>query len=175
MRKLVVALFLLCAAVSPSALHASVIDYHFAYTGLSNGDADFSFDIITPGFITTTGLSPIAAIPTSLGYTILNYGENISGEFLFSNTGGAIDDLEETFSGTSFAFNPDVLQADYYQTLGTFTGFGFGNAPSYFNAHATLTITSEPSATTPEPSTIGLLGTGLTGLFYVGRRRFLRS
>jgi hypothetical protein len=176
MRKFVVVLFLLCAAVSPSALRASNIDYHFSYTGLSNGQPNFSFDIITPGFITTTGFFTLTTPdPTSLGYTIVNYGEDTEGFFAFSNAGGSISNTpggEVGFSGTTFDFNPNVKQTDYYQTFGTFSGTAIGNDPSFaspfFNATATLTIT-------PEPSTIGLLGTGLSGLMYFGRRRFFRS
>ncbi len=180
MRKLVVALFLLCAAVSPSALRASDIDYSFSYTNVvtSTGVSlpNFSFNIITPGFITTTGISTLVVPdPTSLGYTIVNYGEDTEGFFVFDNSGGSISNNvggEVGFSGTTFDFDPDVKQTDYYQTFGTFTGTAIGNdpsfTPSFFNANVTLTIT-------PEPSTIGLLGTGLTSLFYIGRRRFLRS
>jgi hypothetical protein len=172
MRKLIVVLFVLCAAVSPSALRASNIDYHFSYTGLSNGDPNFSFDIVTPGFITTTGFFTLATPdPTSLGYTIVNYGEDTEGFFAFSNAGGSISNTsggEVGFSATTFDFDPNTKQADYFQSYGTFTGTAIGNAPTFFNANVTLTIT-------PEPSTIGLLGTGLSGLFYIGRRRFLRS
>jgi hypothetical protein len=85
--RLFAAVFVLAA--STLAAKADTFDYQFSFSNLSNGDADFSLNILTSGLITTTDFSPLATpLPTTLGYPVNNFGENHFGQFLFSNAGG---------------------------------------------------------------------------------------
>ncbi len=166
------AVVLAAAAVAVPA-SANII-YDFAFTGLSGGHADFALEMVSPTYITTTGLAPLmAAQPTSLGYDVLNFGANNIGWFGFSNSGGVLADLSFGFSNTSFLYFPEVAQVGYFTAPGVYAGRVDGNAPSEFVGHATLTITDTSLApSVPEPMTWSLmiLGFGLAGLALRRRR-----
>ena len=163
----------LCLA-QPAA--ASIL-YDFSFTKLSDGQADFALHYVAPDYITVTGLGPVAAQSTSLGYDVLNFGTNKLGIFLFSNTGGFITDSGVGYSDTTFSFDPSILAAAYLTAPGVYAGTVSGNVGPIlhtFGGSAQLTITDTATSGgggVPEPATWALM---LTGFGLVGatlRRR----
>ncbi len=156
------------ATAAVAAPASANIVYDFSFTGLNGGHADFALEMVSPTYITTTGLAPLmAAQPTSLGYDVLNFGANKIGWFGFSNSGGFLADLSFGFSNTSFLYEPGFAQVGYFTAPGVYAGRVDGNAPSEFFGDATLTITDTSlSSSAPEPMTWSLmiLGFGLAGV-----------
>ena len=161
----------LCLA-QPAA--ASIL-YDFSFTDISGGYADFALHYVEPTYITVTGMGPVAAQSTSVGYDVLNFGASKQGMFAFSNTGGVITDSGATFTSTTFIFLPGSLAVAYLTSPGVYGGTILGNAShGSFGGDAQLTITdtSISSGGVPEPATWALMlaGFGLVG-FTLRRRR----
>ena len=126
-----------------------------------------------------TGTATIAASPTpstftnGTSFTLTNIaatylGQTFSGDVTFFETGGA-GGGGQVFGGDKLYTGPD--SAPTFK-LGTFTLNGLvdlGNGP--VQETATVTITQVPTTPTPEPGTLGLVGTAGLGLVEAVRRR----
>jgi hypothetical protein len=161
-----------CIAVAAPA--SANIVYDFSFKGLSNGDADFSLEVVSPTYLTTSGLAALpGALPTSLGYDVLNFGTNNIGWFGFSNSGGSLGDGGFGYSSTSFLYTPAVNHPGYITAPGVYAGDVNGNAPFAFSGSATLTVTDTSlTGSVPEPMTWTLMiaGFGLAGVALRRRR-----
>ncbi len=171
----------LCAALLSAAPASASIIYKFDFTNLTNVQSgtgnDFSITLTYSDYVQTTGMAPIAgpAQPTTLGYSVLYAGTSSIGWWGFDDDGSAsIDDGGYSHgSGNqylSFLFEtPYPYSSSYYSAPGVYTGSVSGNAPTYFNGSASLTITDTNAV--PEPGTLALASLALVGLAATRRRK----
>ncbi len=170
------AIGILCTALLTAPASAAVI-YKFDFSNLSGVQSgtgnDFSITLTYSDYVQTSSMTPITgpAQSTTLGYSVLYTGTNSIGWWGFDDDGSA--SIENGFysfgSGSqylSFLFEPAPYQSNYYSTPGVYIGSVSGNAPSYFNGSAQLTITQ-----VPEPGTLALTGLALAGLAASRRRK----
>jgi len=178
MRKTVLSLTLLASAfVLPFAAHADAID-DFVLT--ANGvDITFSLPASPPGNESTCPTSgPISCLPgseTAFYVTTLVTTNGVSSEeglaFPTIRFGGGMSIGATRYFGNQQLFEPDAANPTFL--TGTFDLSTFSVVPSPNPVvDYTLTITPErPAAPTPEPSTLGLHGTGVLGLIGLARSR----
>jgi hypothetical protein len=180
MRKFVFPLTLLVSAlVLPHTAHADTID-NFVLTG--NGlDLTFSLPASPPGNEMTcpTGIITsclpgsqtnfyASTLVTTNGVTAMKAIDFPTGLFL-----GGMD--IELIPGRLFGlqlFTPDAANPTF--KTGTFDLYTINRGGGPLVLDYSLSITPETTAQTPEPSTLGLFGTGVLGLIGVARKR-LRS
>jgi hypothetical protein len=176
MRKIVFPLVLLASAfVQPLAAHADTID-DFVLTG--NGlDITFSLPASPPGNeMTCPPISPsclpgsetafnVSTIVTTNGVSSL---ESLSFPTLRFGGGVSIGiDPGRLFGGV--LFTPDAATPTFL--TGTFDLDAINPKGDPPVLDYVLTITPETTATTPEPSTLALFGTGMVGLIEFARTR----
>jgi hypothetical protein len=119
-------------------------------------------------------------LPTSLGYSVNNFGENDLGWFTFSQSGGSIADNGLYYSSTTLSFLSGLPFPTNYLSVGSYTGNLSGDAvyPTTgstlgFQGKASLTITDISASPVPEPSNLVLLATGLLSLTGIARKQFI--
>lgn len=156
----------------PMASASATVSYNFKVSNLmlqqGKTAADFSIVITEPNYLTSTGLSALpAALPTTLGYNVVNFGTNNSGWFGFSQSGGNLTDFGFVFSDTSFIFQSSSLSS-YVTAPGVFAGGISGDAPYYFTGTGVLTVTN---SSVPEPTTWAMMVCGFGFLGAAVRRR----
>jgi hypothetical protein len=170
MRNFVFPLLLCSAFILPSAARADAID-DFVITG--NGlDITFSLPASPPGNESTcpsgiiTSCLPgsetafyLSALVTDNGVTTL---QALAFPTIFF--GGGLEIGATRYYSNYVLFTPNAATPTF--TPGTYSVNTLGSFGS-----DTLTITPETTATTPEPSTLGLLGTGVIGLIGLVRRK----
>ena len=182
MRLVLACLSLLFLATIPVAAHADTLD---VMTVTGNGHTwtfdfpsieTFTYPINLPLFI--PGLTPTSATldgasiaPTAIFFHAF---QNISGPFgqIITPSGTVLDILSSTGPYT----DPVTLQTYYAYTSTFFTGQTLSGTETVFNGNGlstvpfTITVDAQQS-TTPEPSSLVLLGTGILGFAGLIRRR----
>ncbi len=94
-------------------------------------------------------------------------------DHMFSYSGATDKDNKVTVKGTEYAFNADTWLLAFEDLKGVFnptTGKLTGGSDFDFNDMIVL-VDNITTSTVPEPGTIVLLGAGLLGLGFYGRRR----
>ncbi|MGI8547850.1 MAG: PEP-CTERM sorting domain-containing protein [Gemmatimonadaceae bacterium] len=157
-----------------------------SFTGLTRGGNTGSTSVSSNcgGFAPHSGdfcgrLGPVRSDGTLSQTCSATAGNSLSLSFWLASNGAALNDFRVFLNGatlfdqanlgsfdfTQFTFNATALASD------TLT-FAFRNDPSYLGLDD-ISVTEGPPTmtTTPEPSSMALLGTGLVGLVPMVRRR----
>jgi hypothetical protein len=169
-----VILLALLALALPTAALAGSIDYQnfgtvaagtASITGSATVGGSLTFASQLTGINTTTG--PLGWVTVSTG-TLASCGAGC-----FSFTGGTLNIVN---SSSATLFNGTFTSGTVLVSGGltTITGFVGGVAGTVQIALTSAGILSGDTIVTPEPGTLGLLGTGLVGLAGMVRRK-LRS
>jgi hypothetical protein len=125
-------------------------------------DPGFCFDSLpitidgNPGSSTVTFYSNYNSSGLSLTG---DYGGNTSGFLVYGFDSGEAALFSGYTSAPTFNLGTYVIYSSY------------GDLPTAFSGDLTLTITPQTVGATPEPSSVALLGTGLSALAMVSRRR----
>jgi hypothetical protein len=163
-------LALLALALPTAALASSIADYQ-NYGSVKAGTATISGTATSGGSLTYS--SRLVAINTTtgnLGTVTVSTGVLVGGSGSFTFTGGTLKIVDSSnatlFSGTFTSGS--VTSAGGFTTI---TGFVGGIAGTVQIALNNSGVISGDTIVTPEPGTLGLLGTGLVGLAGIIRRK----
>jgi hypothetical protein len=163
-------LALLALALPTAALASSITDYQ-NYGSVKAGTATISGTATSGGSLTYS--SRLVAINTTtgnLGTVTVSTGVLVGGSGSFTFTGGTLKIVNSSnatlFSGTFTSGS--VTSAGGFTTI---TGFVGGIAGTVQIALNNSGVISGDTIVTPEPGTLGLLGTGLVGLAGIIRRK----
>ncbi|MGI4755354.1 MAG: PEP-CTERM sorting domain-containing protein [Janthinobacterium lividum] len=127
-----------------------------------------------------TGAITLATAPTSTGLSNYTAGQfsnlffNIDGQTFSTATGGAVSAVQ--FLNGSFydiTFSQQLGNTPNRYSLQTTALFSFSYNNLQSGEIGTITSSLAPVSVTPEPSSFGLLATGMLGVAGVLRRRFI--
>lgn len=148
------------AAIVPPA-QASVV-----YTSYNTAVQFTLFIYDLPGFITTDTTVPVSDLAFANPLNTITSVEFIPSSSTFPGTSEvavfqSAGGPDQSFTGNQFRYYPEGTFTQFGVTPGDINSFNFPN--------------SELIVAAPEPSTIGLLGAGLFGMFALRRRSTNRS
>ena len=169
-----VILLAVLALALPTAALANTVDYQ-NYGTFAAGTASVAGSATAGNTLTlNSALVGINATQGSLGQVSVSTGTLVSvggGNFTF--TGGSISiwntSSQSLFHGTFTTGTVSVVNG--FTTIQGFVGGVAGTVQIGINLNGRTGVVSGDTIVTPEPGTLGLLGTGLVGLAGVIRRK----